>query len=209
VPAHEYDSVGTFTVIEIVSNPSSCNGSDTFKKTLVVLPIPTAAFIDSPTIPVTNVPTYFTNQSVNATAYLWDFGDGATSKVTNPVHFFRKTGSYNVCLEALNNLGCSARVCLQVSSDVLPLADVPTGFSPNGDGSNDILYVRGAAIATLDFRIYNRWGEMVFETKDQSIGWDGTYKGQPQPIDAYAYILNVSFVDGTTLQKKGNVTLLR
>ncbi len=209
VPAHEYDSVGTFIVTEIVSNPSSCNGSDTFRKKLVVLPIPFAAFIDSPTIPVTNVPTYFTNQSVNATSYLWDFGDGATSKLTNPSHFFKKTGSYNVCLEALNNLGCSARVCQQVSSDVLPLADVPTGFSPNGDGSNDILYVRGAAIATLDFRVYNRWGEMVFETKDQSIGWDGTYKGQPQPIDAYAYILNVSFVDGTSLQKKGNVTLLR
>jgi len=89
------------------------------------------------------------------------------------------------------------------------LIGLPTAFSPNGDGENDILYVRGAAIKTLDLRIYNRWGQLIFETTSQAIGWDGTFNGEPQPIEAYGYVLTVSFIDGTSKTLKGNITLLR
>ena len=61
----------------------------------------------------------------------------------------------------------------------------------------------------MDLKIYNRWGQLVFESHDIKNGWDGTFKGKPQEVEAYDYVLNVTFIDETTLSKKGNITLLR
>ncbi|WP_118974338.1 gliding motility-associated C-terminal domain-containing protein [Taibaiella koreensis] len=207
--AHMYTAPGTYTVTLRAFNAATCNKTDTAQQTVTVKPNPTAAFSYTPLIPESNVPTSFFNQSVNATRYQWSFGDNAGSEEENPIHSYNRTGDYQVCLTAFNSVGCSHKVCRTIRAEVQPLADVPTGFSPNGDGSNDILYVRGYSIETLDFRIFNRWGEQVFETRNQSVGWDGTYKGKPQNMDAYAFILQVTFYDGTTMRKQGNVTLLR
>jgi gliding motility-associated-like protein len=100
-------------------------------------------------------------------------------------------------------------VCKKVPAEVVPQLGIPTGFSPNGDGQNDILYVRGAAIKTMDLKIYNRWGQLIFQTNTQEVGWDGTYNGQPQPMEAYGYVLTATFIDGTNRTLKGNITLLR
>ena len=86
---------------------------------------------------------------------------------------------------------------------------VPNLFSPNGDGINDIEYVYSTAIAQLEFRIYNQWGQLVFTSKDQRQGWDGTMSGQKQPVGVYVYILKATMQDGTVITKKGNVTLMR
>lgn len=204
-----FTAPGTYTIKLVATNPNSCNKIDSVEHTVTVNPNPTAAFAYTPIIPETNKPTNFHNQSQNAVRYHWSFGDGGTSTATDPVHAYNRTGSYQVCLTAYNAQGCSDKVCRTVSADITPLADVPTGFSPNGDGSNDVLYVRGYSIQTLDFKVFNRWGEMVFETQDQSVGWDGTYKGKPQEMDAFAFTLQVVFYDGTTFKKQGNVTLLR
>lgn len=206
---YRFANPGTYRVKLVVSNPNSCNKVDSAESFVTVNPNPIASFSFTPATPETNVPTSFFNQSQNATRYQWAFGDGSGSEEENPVHSYRRSGTYNVCLTAFNQQGCSAKVCRTVTADVLPLADVPTGFSPNGDGSNDVLYVRGYSIQTLDFKIFNRWGELVFETQNQSIGWDGTYKGKPQEMDAYAFVLQVTFFDGTSMKKQGNVTLLR
>src|SRR5690606_26046673 len=128
--------------------------------------------------------------------YLWAFGDGTTSPETNPLHLYKKTGSYQVCLQAKNRYGCVDKKCRTVEAEIYPAIGVPTGFSPNGDGSNDILFVKGAAVETLNFKVYNRWGELVFETDDIKKGWDGTFKGKPQEMDAYAWTLSGTFVDG-------------
>ena len=92
---------------------------------------------------------------------------------------------------------------------VVPLVDVRTGFSLNGDGINDAVYVKGYGIQTMLFRIYNRWGEKVFETTNQAIGWDGRYKDVLQEMEVYGYTLNVTFFDGTKDSKSGNITLLK
>lgn len=206
---HLYTAPGTYTVRLSAFNPSTCNKVDSAVQTVVVKPNPTAGFSYTPLIPQTNMPTSFFNQSLNAVRYQWSFGDNSSSTEENPVHGYNRTGDYQVCLTAINDLGCADKVCRTIHSDIQPLADVPTGFSPNGDGSNDVLYVRGYSIQTLDFRVFNRWGEQVFETHNQSVGWDGTYKGKAQEMDAYAFILQVTFYDGTTMKKQGNVTLLR
>jgi len=151
----------------------------------------------------------FVNQSIGAASYLWEFGDGTVSTETNPVHQYNKTGTYDVCLLATNAAGCVDTVCKQVAAIVIPLFDVPNAFSPNNDGRNDVLMVRGFGIAKFNLKIFNRWGQLVFESNDPTIGWDGRFKGAIQPMDAYAYAVSVEFSDGTKTNKTGNITLLR
>jgi gliding motility-associated-like protein len=206
---HTFDSVGTFTVRVIVTNPASCNGADTFTRVIKVLDAPFADFSFTPITPETNTPNTFRNLSIDAIRYLWDFGDGSTSTEVNPVRQFRRTGTYNVCLTAYNTGGCPATKCRKLSAEIIPIVGLPTGFSPNGDGDNDILYVRGAAIESMDLKIYNRWGQVVFHSTSQRDGWDGTFNGQPQPIEAYGFVLNVTFIDGSTKLLKGNITVIR
>ncbi|MDR3679019.1 MAG: PKD domain-containing protein [Flavipsychrobacter sp.] len=206
---YQFQDTGLYTIIQVVINSASCNGTDTFRKNIYIINGPVADFSVSPTIPVTNLPVTFSNLSIGAVRYAWDFGDNTGSTEVSPTHLYKRTGQYNACLTAYNRLSCPSKLCKATSADIRPLADLPTAFSPNGDGANDILYVRGAAIQTMDLMIFNRWGQLVFETTSQDKGWDGTYNGKPQEMDAYAYVLRVTFIDGTTLQKKGNVTLLR
>lgn len=208
-PVHTYAATGTFTVTMAANNPLSCNKTDTVRKQIKIKSLPVANFNHSPIIPVPNMPIQFTNLSTNAVSYIWAFGDGTGSIEKDPSHQYRRSGTYTVCLTARSADGCLDTFCRSVDADVHPAVDVPTGFSPNGDGSNDILYVRGAAIEKMDFKLFNRWGEMVFESNSLTKGWDGSYNGKAQDMDAYAYILDVTFIDGTTLRKTGNVTLLR
>jgi gliding motility-associated-like protein len=86
---------------------------------------------------------------------------------------------------------------------------IPNVFSPNGDGENDNLYIRGENIKELTFSIYSRWGELVFESTDLNAGWDGTYKGKPCDPAVYIYHVKLVFNDGTEQEKKGNVTVVR
>ena len=83
-------------------------------------------------------------------------------------------------------------------------------FSPNSDSNNDILYVRTfGRIKDLHFRLYNRWGKLVFESKDPDFGWDGYYNGEIQAVDAYVYHLIANTEDGEVIEQKGDVTLMR
>lgn len=90
-----------------------------------------------------------------------------------------------------------------------PLTFVPNAFTPNGDDANDVLFVRGEFIEAFTLKIYDRWGEVVFETSDQEIGWDGTYKGKELDPAVYVYHLNVRCIDGQENFEKGNITLIR
>ncbi len=90
-----------------------------------------------------------------------------------------------------------------------PYIFIPNAFSPNGDNENDVLYVRGAILEKVLLRVFNRWGEMVFETTDKDIGWDGTFKGKLLDPDVYDYYLKAICVDGQEKIIKGNVTLMR
>jgi gliding motility-associated-like protein len=206
---HNYTDAGTYVVKLIATNPNTCNKIDSMSKSVDISVGPTAGFDFQPTYPKENVPTSFYNDSRNATSYQWTFGDGNTSTDRDPVHQYKVTNNYIVCLIATSSGGCIDTVCKQVPADVKPIVDIPTGFTPNGDGNNDILYVRGVAIETMNLKIFNRWGQLVFESNEQTKGWDGTYNGKQQEEDAYAYVLNVGFYGGTTAQKKGNITLIR
>lgn len=90
-----------------------------------------------------------------------------------------------------------------------PFVYLPNAFTPNGDGDNDILYLRSAITHEVLLRIFDRWGELVFETDNQHIGWDGTFKGKPCNPDVYDYYLKVKCIDNQENIIKGNVTLIR
>ncbi|MBK7764256.1 MAG: PKD domain-containing protein [Bacteroidetes bacterium] len=208
-PTHTFGSAGTYTVVLYTLNPSTCNKIDSVKQTIVIFPAPVADFNWAPNPPQPNVPNTFTNLSTGATSYLWNFGDGITSTNKDEIHIYQKDGFYDVCLTAMNEYGCIDTTCKRVRGMVVPLVDVPSGFSPNGDGNNDFVYVKGYGIETMTFRIFNRWGEKVFESTQQSVGWDGRYKGEMQEMEVYGYTLSVAFFDGTTDFKSGNITLLK
>lgn len=86
---------------------------------------------------------------------------------------------------------------------------VPNAFSPNGDGQNDLLFVRGQNLTEIQFKVFDRWGELVFETTDQLVGWDGSFKGKPVDPDVYVYHLQVTCFDGQENLIKGNITVLK
>ena len=86
---------------------------------------------------------------------------------------------------------------------------VPNTFTPNGDAQNDILFVRGNMITEMYFAVYNRWGEMVFETNSQTVGWDGIYKGMKADPAVFAWYLRAKCYNGDELKKQGNTTLIR
>lgn len=105
--------------------------------------------------------------------------------------------------------GCPAEGLKVVSMYPPSKLGVPTAFSPNGDGENDELYVEGSGFAELDFKVYNRYGEMVFQTNDKEVGWDGTYNGKKQEMDVYTYYIRVLYLDKGAVEESGNITLLR
>jgi gliding motility-associated-like protein len=86
---------------------------------------------------------------------------------------------------------------------------VPTAFSPNGDHNNDVFLVQGTGIISIELIIFNRWGEKVFESTNQSVGWDGTLEGKACNTGVFAYSLKAMMSDGNEVSKQGNVALIR
>ena len=207
-PTHAYVNAGSFNAQLIIIDSSTCNIRDTVTHVAQILGAPIANFDFPGDTQKYEHPVWFTNGSINYTQLLWNFGDSTTSDETNPTHVFEKIGWLKVCLTASNAL-CEDSLCKDIYIDFKALIGVPNAFSPNGDGVNDIVLVEGKGIVALTFRIYNRWGEKVFESHDQSIGWNGFYKGVLQEVDVYTYTVEATFINGQTIPLKGNITLLR
>lgn len=212
-PTHTYTLPGTYTITLVAYNPNTCNLTDTARFTIQVYGAPTADFGFSPLTPAPNMPVTFNNlSSLDAVSFKWEFGDGDTLRTTSRANFdhqYNSTGTFNACLTAYNLIGCPAQICRPVSATVIPVVDVPNAFTPQSGDQNSVVLVRGFGIAKMQFTIWNRWGQKVFETNDRNIGWDGKVKGVVQPMDVYAYTLTVEFFDGVKTTKKGDITLIR
>lgn len=145
--------------------------------------------------------------------YLWTPGESLNDPTsTDPIAKPPVTTDYYVTLTD-SRAGCRVDTNLRVF--VIPVICeepdifVPNAYTPNGDGNNDILYVRGTFIEEMHFIIYDRWGEKIFETNDKNKGWDGTYKGMKVDPAVYVYYLEVKCYGGESYFKKGNVTVLK
>jgi gliding motility-associated-like protein len=211
-PVHNYPNTGNFTIKLVVIDSNTCNIIDSTTYQLTVNPKPTAEFNNTPVPAQNNTPTVFYNLSIGGTQYKWMFGDGdSTIKLTmdTVMHQYNETGGFEACLITFNEFGCTDTVCHTVQSLITPLLDVPNAFTPGRFGQNSTVRVQGFGIARMTWRIYNRWGQVVYESNNRKGGWDGTFKGQPQPMDVYAYTLDVEFTDGTKTRKTGDITLIR
>lgn len=207
--SYTFNEVGVYTVTLIAKNEESCNLTDEKTYEIEVIEHAHAAFDWTPNPPELNKPLEFINLSTSGTHYHWDFGDGVTSSEEHSTHTYYSSGTYQVCLTSSFENLCPDTICKEIRAKVTSVADLPTAFSPNGDGENDILYVRGYNIKSIHLQLYNRWGQMVFESFDINHGWDGTFQNAEQPMEVYGYILQVEFLDGTSGNYQGNVTLLR
>ena len=148
-------------------------------------------------------------------SYLWSPPDGLSSTGgPSPFASPLQTTTYTVNIVDSDLNGACTRsdtVTVRVFEFQcdFPLTFVPNAFTPNGDDANDVLFVRGEFIEAFTLKIYDRWGEVVFETSDQEIGWDGTFKGKELDPAVYVYHLNVRCIDGQENFEKGNITLIR
>jgi len=130
--------------------------------------------------------------------------------INNPTAFITQTTVFHVVIsDGICTRSDSVAVTVYELNCDEPDIFVPDAFTPNGDGNNDVLFVRGRFIARMDLKIFDRWGELVFETTDQSDGWDATFKGKPVDPAVYVYWLEVTCGDGQEFFKKGNVTVIR
>jgi gliding motility-associated-like protein len=144
--------------------------------------------------------------------FIWSPPTGlSATNIPDPVATPDDSITYTVRAILGDNCETQAQVTLRVLNPVCdqPFVFFPTGFSPNGDGENDVLQVEGRFLSEVYWVVYNRWGEKVFEANSAADAWDGRYKGEPQPPQAYGYYLRYVCPDGTVTTKKGNVTLLR
>ncbi len=205
-PNHYYLSAGTYNVTLIVTNSVGC--SDTVTMPVLVNPAPIAAFTVDDNIADVNQLLTFTDQSViNIVTWFWNFGDSTTSNLQNPTHSYGQGGVYTVMLIVTDANGCMDTVLSEIIISMPPL--VPSGFSPNGDAANNFLFVKGGPFTELEFRVYNNWGELLFISNNQAVGWDGMRDGKKQPMGVYVWTVRGKTEDGTNHELKGDVTLVR
>jgi gliding motility-associated-like protein len=191
-----------------VGSTTGC--ADSVTKSVTISVLPTADFVLLTTTPKTYEPVEFADQSIDASLWRWTFGTDDTLFLQDPVYTYKVAGTFNIQLYIESLAGCKDSTSLITSvigEEVLP-PKVPTAFTPNDDGTNDVYYVRGGPFTEIDFRIYNQWGEVVFETQNPDEGWDGTYKGQKQPLGVYLFTIKAVTVDGKEYQKSGEVNLI-
>lgn len=208
-PTHFYSNTGNYTVTLTAIDTTTCNRQDQTSFNITIYPMPIADFDFSPKPGDVNKPVNFSNHSADAVSYLWNFGDGEIAVLQHPDHLFNASGTFNVCLTASNAAGCSDTICKPVAARINPLLDVPNAFTPGKFGVNGLITVEGFGISRMDWKIYNRWGQLIFTSNNKKSGWDGTFKNVLQPMDVYTYTLDAEFSDGKKVRKTGDITLLR
>ncbi len=220
-PTHVFQQPGTYQVSLLVKTMGGCTSNNLAQPYKVTAyPFPIAAF----SVNATNIELPFdqmvcNNQSAGAVTYLWNFGDGSGSTLTNPSHLYTSVGVFPIQLFAANQFGCKDTAVSSVTTN----ADVtfPNAFTPNPQGSgndgfytmfsldNDIFFPYTSGVVDYRFEIFDRWGEKVFESFDIKKGWDGFYKGKLCQQDVYIWKAYVKLNNGKIFDKQGDVTLLR
>ena len=128
----------------------------------------------------------------------------------NPVISSYAPGDYVVTISMVNGSAiCYGSTTLHVALLSHTRAFVPNAFTPNGDGNNDIFQIYGEDIKTVSMKVFNRWGELVYETTNSLAGWNGTYKGVLQMPAVFTYEAIITYLDNTQENKNGSITLVR
>lgn len=222
-PMHVYSRPDKYSVTLSATNVTGQIVSATKLQIIEVFPKPIANFDVKPRL--INIPggiLYTSNLSLDASTFEWDFGDGGTSTEVRPEYKYTKEGLFTIRLIASNRFGCTDTAALEnvvrtkKSGQVL----IPNAFSPNlsgapgaggpsSDGKNDIFLPLMRGVTDFELLIFNRWGELLFESREATRGWDGYYNGRLCPQDVYMYKLTAKLEDGETVVRVGDVNLIR
>ncbi|MBN2681526.1 MAG: PKD domain-containing protein [Bacteroidales bacterium] len=220
-PVHTYYNSGTFLVSLTVTGDG---GVDIAQDAVItVYDQAIANFSVSPVVVfLPDQPIKCFNLSSNAYYSWWNFGDGSTSTETSPAHTYTQEGEYDISLKVCSEFYCCdsteklGEVSAKTSGEIVfpnafaPNQSGPTGgaYNPN-DNHNQIFFPISFGIAEYNLNIFNRWGELVFESDDVNIGWDGYYRDKLCKQDVYVWKVRGKFADGKEFVKVGDVTLLR
>ena len=213
-PTHIYKSPGTYNVELQIRSAFGCVSNVVKYNYISAFPVPSARFYAKPQVTTVIKPIiYFQNESIGADVNLWSFGDGDSSLVTNPEHRYKDIVSdYTVSLVAINRFSCSDTITSKVSVRDEVTMYIPTGFTPDYDGKNEIFVAKGNGISDEGFvmRIYDRWGEEIFISDDIHKGWNGKVKnGSYGKPGIYPYLINFIDIYGVPHERSGTVALIR
>ncbi|MFL5764841.1 MAG: PKD domain-containing protein [Bacteroidia bacterium] len=221
-PTYTYYNPGTYDITLVVTGPG---GTNTFVgvDSAIVHDIPIAAFAASPVVvSALTEPVNCINASIGATSYIWNFGDGSTTTDIAPSHIYPSQGNYQITLIAISSFGCRdtfnlpSTITVEANTEIV----VPNAFTPNTGGgnggeyayddlSNDVFHPIVKGVKKYQLSIYNRWGELIFESLDPKIGWDGYYREELCQQDIYVWKIKATSNTGELITKTGDVTLLR
>ncbi|MBX9850953.1 MAG: gliding motility-associated C-terminal domain-containing protein, partial [Cytophagaceae bacterium] len=199
------------------------NSCDTLTDTedVVLKPAPVGSYTYAPTENFVQDTVFFTNTSdtalYNIIDWNWDFRDGTTDTAFHPIHIYTQPGIYNVNLVVTNNFGCRYTYSVPVDIIKTQVIFIPNVFSPLANNlENRTCKVYGVNISNneFSFKVFNRWGEVVYETNNfteaNTIGWDGNNPAkEPQSMGVFTYTLKGQWMDGKPFEKTGTVTLIR
>ena len=222
-PVHVYNTAGTFDVKLTVFGDGGT--ADTIVLDSVeVLDLPQFSITVNPTtVQILDEPIVTVNNTQNAVSYLWNFGDGNTTTAVSPTHIYNTIGEYQISLVAISSEGCrdtfyfSPKIVAEEKFSV----EVPNAFTPNESTAssagvydpnatnNDIFHPVLRGVEKFEMSIYNRWGELLFYTQNQRVGWDGFFKEKPCEQDVYIWKIKVESKDGLEETKTGDVLLIR
>ena len=166
--------------VTLTATMNGCSSALTQPDMVCVQDYPIAGFsANPPSFTESSQTVNFNNTSIGATGYVWNFGDGNVSNQEYPEHLFQGTGDgYTITLIASTSMGCMDSVSLTMNANLGPIYYIPNTFTPDGDKYNQIFkptITAGVDLTEYNMVIYNRWGEIIFETFNVDVGWDGSY----------------------------------
>jgi gliding motility-associated-like protein len=213
---YTFNQAGCFD-ITLTSTENGCANSLTLEDYICVDNPPQASFTVDPTVfsqPSQNIS--FNNTSIGATSYFWDFGDDLYSNAVNPDHLFENTiEGYTVTLTATSDAGCTDQQELFIEFNEGEIFYVPNSFTPDGDGFNQTfkpIFTSGFDPFNFEMFIYNRWGELIFETHDANRGWDGSYGMDGRDVQQGVYTYKITYKNPRIDERKtvvGHITLIK
>jgi gliding motility-associated-like protein len=203
--------------ITLTTTENGCSNTSTIQDYICVESPPVASFnASSEVFTQPNESLTFTNNTIGATSYSWNFGDGSSSSDENPTHLFGNTlNGYLVTLTATSALGCTDTYQVGIEYLEGEIFYIPNSFTPDGDNFNQSfkpIFTSGFDPYNFEMYIFNRWGEVIFETHDVKVGWDGSFGLNGRDVKDGTYTYKIIYKNPKVDERKivvGHVTLIR
>ncbi|MEI7595189.1 MAG: choice-of-anchor L domain-containing protein [Bacteroidota bacterium] len=218
--SHTYLTSGNYSVTLSITDANGCSSSITKTNYITVFPLPIADFTFDPTSGDVDFPliNFYANMDTSIAKYSWNFGDPSSENndtSSNPItwHKFHDANTYNTCILVTSNKGCKDSICKNIIINDRFGIYIPNAFTPEGDGINDEWYpvATGFDPDSYILKIYNRWGEIIFESYSLENTWNGKFKNKKSTVytDVFIYVIEINDLKGTTYHYTGNITVVR